>query len=122
MAENLAVMEEEVRRREEERYRQGTRRVQAKGREDADADYEEETGECRAKGKGREHPWQVRAKTCELLALGLAPSQVVPTLGIAGFEFTEGKVPKLRWVRAMRKELRVMCAILAAATAADPQV
>ena len=92
---------------------------QRKAQADADADYEEETGESRT--GGREHGFETREVVLMHLALGIAPSMIVPAMRTAKFDF-KGPNPKLRWVRNMRKELRVAVCILAAATAADPKV
>ena len=85
----------------------------------ADADYEEETGECA--NAGRQHPHEVREAVMKYLALGIAPSRVSSCMRIGKFNFT-GPQPKLRWVQHMRSELRVAVCMLAAASAADPEV
>ena len=85
----------------------------------ADADYEEDTGECA--NAGRQHPHEVREAAMKYLALGIAPSRVSSCMRIGKINFT-GPQPKLRWVQHMRSELRVAVCMLAAASAADPEV
>jgi len=85
---------------------------------DVDEDYDEE------KPKGapsRQHPFEVRVALSGFLALGINPSAVVPALKQVNFQFP-GEVPRLDFVRKIRRELRVMVLALAAATAADPSV
>ena len=82
---------------------------------------EEDTGES----KTRQHSHEVREAVMMALALGLPPSKVVPCLCIGltwESRFGNAKPPKLRWIQELRKELRVVNCILAASTAADPQV
>ena len=58
---------------------------------------------------------EVAAELAELRA------RVSSCMRIGKFNFT-GPQPKLRWVQPMRSELRVAVCMLAAASAADPEV
>ena len=88
-----------------------------KGNDSVDEYLQSKTGEPRG---GRQHSNQVRIAISKALALGLAPSQVVPMLRAGQVNF-EGHEPKLDFVRRMRRELRVTIVTLAAAAAADPR-
>ena len=93
------------------------RKARGKALDDIEAYEEEETGES----KGRQHSHEVREAVMMFLALGIAPSKVLPALAVSKIDFN-GRLPKLRWIQNMRKELRVVVCILAAATAADREV
>jgi len=77
--------------------------------------------ESKVPGAGRKHTFEVRVAIQNLLALGIAPSQVIPSLEVGNFPFPAGE-PSLDFVRKMRRELRVVLLALAANTAADPSV
>jgi hypothetical protein len=81
---------------------------------------EEDTGES----KSRQHSHEVREAVMMILALGISPSKVIPALCVGTtWEARFGSAPpKLRWIQNECKELRVVNCILAASTAADPQV
>ena len=115
----LSELEDKLKDYEDSIGDKGDFEFRQKAQADADADYEEETGESRT--GGREHGFETREVVLMHLALGIAPSMVVPAMRTAKFDF-KGPNPKLRWVQNMRKELRVAVCILAAATAADPKV
>jgi hypothetical protein len=115
----LSELEDQLKDYEDSIGASGDVEFRLKAQADADADYEEETGESRT--GGREHAFETREVVLMHLALGIAPSMVVPAMRTAKFDF-KGPNPKLRWVQNMRKELRVAVCILAAATAADPKV
>ena len=115
----LAEMEEQLQDFQDEFACSANTTAFRKARADADADYEEETGECA--NAGRQHPHEVREAVMKYLALGIAPSRVSSCMRIGKFNFT-GPQPKLRWVQLMRSELRVAVCMLAAASAADPEV
>ena len=85
---------------------------------DVDGDYDEEKPKS---GPARKHTFEVRVAISSLLALGINPSAVIPALQVTNFLFPGG-VPRLDFVRKMRRELRIMVLALAAATAADPAV
>ena len=115
----LAEMEEQLQDFQDEFACSANTTAFRKAQADADADYEEETGECA--NAGRQHPHEVREAAMKYLALGIAPSRVSSCMRIGKFNFT-GPQPKLRWVQHMRSELRVAVCMLAAASAADPEV
>jgi chromosome segregation ATPase len=115
----LAEMEEELQEFQDEVACSANKTAFRKAQADADADYEEDTGECA--NAGRQHPHEVREAAMKYLALGIAPSRVSSCMRIGKFNFT-GPQPKLRWVQHMRSELRVAVCMLAAASAADPEV
>ena len=115
----LSELEDDLQEYQDEEDLSEDSKTRRRAQEDADADYEEETGESRT--GGREHGFETREAILMYLALGIAPSRIVPAMGIAKFDF-KGLVPTLRLVQNMRKELRVAVCILAAATAADPKV
>ena len=115
----LAEMEEQLQDFQDEFACSANTTAFRKAQADADADYEEETGECA--NAGRQHPHEVREAAMKYLALGIAPSRVSSCMRIGNFNFT-GPQPKLRWVQLMRSELRVAVCMLAAASAADPEV
>ena len=115
----LAEMEEQLQDLQDEFACSANKTAFRKAQADADADYEEETGECA--NAGRQHPHEVREAVMKYLALGIAPSRVSSCMRIGKFNFT-GPQPKLRWVQLMRSELRVAVCMLAAASAADPEV
>jgi len=77
--------------------------------------------ESKVPGAGRKNTFEVRVAIQNLLALGIAPSQVIPSLEVGNFPFPAGE-PSLDFVRKMRRELRVVLLALAANTAADPSV
>ena len=73
---------------------------------------------------GRDYPLELRAEVMRFHALGIQPSAIYPALqwrfeqhGLVG-----DKRPSLWWIYHMRKELRVAVLLLAAASAADPEV
>ena len=115
----LAEMEEKLQEFQDEVACSANKKAFRKAQADADADYEEDTGECA--NAGRQHPHEVREAAMKYLALGIAPSRVSSCMRIGKFNFT-GTQPKLRWVQHMRSELRVAVCMLAAASAADPEV
>ena len=115
----LAEMEEQLQDFQDEFACSANTTAFRKAQADADADYEEETGECA--NAGRQHPHEVREAAMKYLALGIAPSSVSSCMRIGKLNFT-GPQPKLRWVQHMRSELRVAVCMLAAASAADPEV
>jgi len=115
----LAEMEEKLQEFQDEVACSANKTAFRKAQADADADYEEDTGECA--NAGRQHPHEVRDAAMKYLALGIAPSRVSSCMRIGKFNFT-GPQPKLRWVQHMRSELRVAVCMLAAASAADPEV
>ena len=115
----LAEMEEQLQDLQDEFACSANKTAFRKAQADADADYEEETGECA--NAGRQHPHEVREAAMKYLALGIAPSSVSSCMRIGELNFT-GPQPKLRWVQHMRSELRVAVCMLAAAFAADPEV
>ena len=115
----LAEMEEQLQDFQDEFACSANTTAFRKAQADADADYEEETGECA--NAGRQHPHEVREAAMKYLALGIAPSRVSSCMRIGKINFT-GPQPKLRWVQHMRSELRVAVCMLAAAIAADPEV
>jgi len=115
----LSELEDQLKDHEDSIGASGDFEYRRKAQADADADYEEETGESRTGGRVR--AFETREVVLMHLALGIAPSMVVPAMKTAKFDF-KGPNPKLRWVQNMRKELRVAVRILAAATAADSKV
>ena len=73
---------------------------------------------------GRGYPLELREEVMRFHALGIQPSSIYPALlwkfeqhGLVG-----DKRPSLWWIYHMRKELRVAVLLLAAASAADPEV
>ena len=86
-----------------------------------DALYEGEDKAERVRGPPRKHGFKVRVAIHKLLALGIDPSRVIPSLSVAEFEFPAG-VPTLDFVRKMRSETNIVLMAMAATTAADPAV
>ena len=113
----MLELEDELRKLEDERECDAESTARRKALDDLEAYEEEETGES----KGRQHSHEVREAVMMFLALGIAPSKVTPALAVSKVDFN-GRQPKLRWIQNMRKELRVVVCILAAATAADREV
>ena len=95
----------------------GLKRARA-AQSDVDGDYDEEKPKA---GPARKHTFEVRVAISSLLALGINPSAVITALQVTNFQFPGG-VPRLDFVRKMRRELRIMVLAMAAATAADHAV
>jgi hypothetical protein len=74
--------------------------------------------------RGRQHPYAARLGLHQMLALGVSPSAVVSALSIGGAGVFQGRPlpPGDPWVRAMRREMRVVVCTLAAAAADQPHV
>ena len=113
----LTELEDQMEAKNFENAVLGLERARA-AQNDVDGDYDEEKPKS---GPARKHTFEVRVAISSLLALGINPSAVIPALQVTNFLFPGG-VPRLDFVRKMRRELRIMVLALAAATAADPAV
>ena len=78
-------------------------------------------GSDRKVGKPRQHTHKTRLAILKALALGIPPSKVVSALTIhSSFDFEGRSPPKVDFCRMMRRELMIVVAAVAAATAANP--
>ena len=103
----LAEMEEKLQEFQGELACSANKTAFRKAQADADADYEEETGECA--NAGRQHPHEVREAVMKYLALGIAPSSVSSCMRIGKLNFT-GPQPKLRWCSTCARNCGSPCA------------
>jgi hypothetical protein len=88
---------------------------------DLDADYFI-AGASADNERGRQNPYAARLAVHQILALGVSPSAVASALSIGGAGEFQGRPPGDPWVRAIRREMRVVVCTLAAATAGQPHV